>query len=515
MNNQNTDIVFEKFNILECLKKDSGVTVYRAFHIYLNKTILLKTLDREKIQDQTLWKRFQREARTLAQLDHPNIIKVLDFGTFEHFFYISFEYFESDTLREYVSRSLKLNTTISLLVQIFEGMAYAHKHKIVHRDLKPENILVDSDFHVKIADFGLALSESEEKVTLDTSIVGTPGYMSPEQIRGEPPTVQSDIFSLGIIAYELFTGSHPFLEGDIAATINTILTKNVNCDHESIPETWRTVIRQMLNKSTDRIKSAEFILTMVQEKPRALKTHQNKQRSISRLFVALLSMIGALLLVIALFIPFNASRHSLPSENTTFLVGDTLSSIDKDSVEVEPEASVLYQEKTMISDTTTGLLSVADSIRNAPGALFIQCSPWAHVYIDSILIDTTPLRDGIPLEPGDHLIRLHHPNFPPYMKNIRIQAGEPHQISVNLDTLTAPIGYFACLIHPWGDVYIDTIFRGQTPFSEPLKVHAGEHSLVIKNQSYGAIEDMITIVSQETLQYRYNFETIANRQDTP
>jgi serine/threonine-protein kinase len=99
MGGDKDNILFAKFEILECLKKDAGASVYMANHIYLGKKILLKTLDRNNVPDPAMLSRFQREARTLARLDHPNIIKVLDFGTFEHFFYISFEYFKSRNLR--------------------------------------------------------------------------------------------------------------------------------------------------------------------------------------------------------------------------------------------------------------------------------------------------------------------------------------------------------------------------------------------------------------------------------
>ena len=157
---QDSNILFEKFDILECLKKETGLAVYSANHIYLGKRILLKTLDRETIADPAMLDRFQREAKTLARLDHPNIIKVLDFGTYESFFYISFEYFDSQNLREvFKSNRLSENQKLAVCTQLFRGLEYAHKYKIIHRDIKPENILIGDDLIPKISDFGMTLQQ--------------------------------------------------------------------------------------------------------------------------------------------------------------------------------------------------------------------------------------------------------------------------------------------------------------------------------------------------------------------
>jgi len=140
--NQNTaEILFEKFEIIECLKKEPYTSVYFAKHIYLGKKIILKTLNTNDISDQTVLGRFKREAQILAQLDHPNLIKVLDFGMFAKFFYISFEYFESRSLREVMKQNnLSDNDKLNILVQLLKALNIAHQNKIFHRDIKPENI---------------------------------------------------------------------------------------------------------------------------------------------------------------------------------------------------------------------------------------------------------------------------------------------------------------------------------------------------------------------------------------
>jgi serine/threonine-protein kinase len=247
------DILFEKFEVIETLKKDSYTSVYLANHIYLGKKIILKTLSTNELPDKTILDRFKREAQILAKLDHPNLIKVLDFGTYTDFFYISFEYFESRNLRKVIQHNnLTDESKTNLVIQLLKALNIAHQNQIVHRDIKPENILVDSNLHLKIADFGLALVQNEHILTQKSSIVGTPGYMSPEQIRGENLSPQTDLFSAGIVIYELFTNVNPFLGREISETINNIL----NFDEEkslkklqTLPENIRTAVKNMLRKN--------------------------------------------------------------------------------------------------------------------------------------------------------------------------------------------------------------------------------------------------------------------------
>ena len=220
-----TEILYDKFEIIDTIKKDVYTSVYLANHIYLGKKIILKTLNTDELSDKTILARFKREAKILAQLDHPNLIKVLDFGMYRNNFYISFEYFESKNLRNIIRQNnYTLEQKRSLIIRLMKALNAAHQNHIVHRDIKPENLLVNSRLELKIADFGLALMQDETKLTVQSSIVGTPSYMSPEQIRGEDLQPQSDLFSAGIVVLELFTNENPFLGKDINETINKVIS---------------------------------------------------------------------------------------------------------------------------------------------------------------------------------------------------------------------------------------------------------------------------------------------------
>ena len=169
--------------------------MFLANHIYLSKKLYSKFLTHRSCRIHQWLSGFKREGKILAKLDHPNIIKVLDFGLSKEFFYISFEYIEGESLRNiFKTKTLSQEQKEHVMIQLLKGLDYAHKNQIIHRDIKPENIFVDKNLNVKLGDFGLALSAEDNFVTNPYSIVGTPSYMSPEQVRGAKLTLQSDIF---------------------------------------------------------------------------------------------------------------------------------------------------------------------------------------------------------------------------------------------------------------------------------------------------------------------------------
>ena len=261
-------ILFEKFEIIDCLKKDDHAAVYLANHVYLSKKIILKVLNTQNLSDNSPLERFKREAKILAQVEHRHIIRVLDFGMYEHFFYISFEYFISHNLRYYINEnSFSDEQKICLAIQLFKGLDYAHKNNIIHRDIKPENIFVSESLELKIGDFGLALGVNENFVTSQYSALGTPCYMSPEQALGDKLTYKSDLFSAGIVLYELFTGTNIFLGKDVNETINRIISFDETKGFEipvSVPDNIKLIIESLLRKDeSKRLKNSEEVLKLL------------------------------------------------------------------------------------------------------------------------------------------------------------------------------------------------------------------------------------------------------------
>jgi serine/threonine-protein kinase len=187
-------------------------TVYRAFDMTLERPVAIKLLHREIAADSDQLERFRREARAVAQLSHPHIVTVIDAGEDDGRPYIVFEYVPGQTLKEAIREAgrLPVDEAVAYAIEIARALGCAHSNHIVHRDVKPQNVLIDAEGRAKVTDFGIARSLDEEGLTADGRVLGTTDYVSPEQALGHPCNGQSDLYSLGIVLYEMLTGEVPF-----------------------------------------------------------------------------------------------------------------------------------------------------------------------------------------------------------------------------------------------------------------------------------------------------------------
>jgi formylglycine-generating enzyme required for sulfatase activity len=249
------------YEIVESIGAGGMGRVYRARDTRLGRDVALKVLPREASQDRTLQLRFQREARAASALNHPNIVSVYDVGYEGSTFYIVTELVVGESLRSMIDRgSVPVHRVIAIGSQIAEGVAAAHAAGIVHRDLKPENVMLTRDGRAKVLDFGLAkhtrslvkdaASLQSLRMTAPDTVMGTVGYMSPEQIRAQAVDHRSDIFSLGAILSEMMTGKPAFTGSSAFEILGVILFKE---DASDLPLSGiERVIRRCLEKEPDR-----------------------------------------------------------------------------------------------------------------------------------------------------------------------------------------------------------------------------------------------------------------------
>jgi eukaryotic-like serine/threonine-protein kinase len=206
-------LIGDRFRLEEKVGSGGMSSVYRAYDPTLERHVAIKLMHRDISSDPDQLERFRREARAVAQLNHPHVVTVIDAGEDEGAPYIVFEYVEGETLKERIRRlgRLPVSEAVAYAIEIGRALECAHDNKLVHRDVKPQNVLIDPDGRAKVTDFGIARSMEAQGLTATGRVLGTTDYVSPEQALGHEVTEQSDIYSLGIVLYEMLTGEAPFI----------------------------------------------------------------------------------------------------------------------------------------------------------------------------------------------------------------------------------------------------------------------------------------------------------------
>jgi eukaryotic-like serine/threonine-protein kinase len=206
------EIFADRYELTELVGTGGMSSVYKAHDRLLERNVALKILHDHYADDDEFVERFRREARAVAQLSHPSIVTVIDRGEADGRQFIVFEYIEGENVKELLVRSgrLPVRRALELALAIARGLAFAHGHGLVHRDVKPQNVLLNGDGEAKVTDFGIARSNDDHAVTLTGTVLGTSNYIAPEQATGQPVDAQTDVYSLGVVLYELLAGDVPF-----------------------------------------------------------------------------------------------------------------------------------------------------------------------------------------------------------------------------------------------------------------------------------------------------------------
>jgi serine/threonine-protein kinase len=210
----NQPLRFGKYEVTEVLGKGAMGVVYKAFDPNIRRLVAIKTIRKEIIDDDragTLVARFKNEAQAAGRLSHPGIVAVYEYGEDEDVAYIAMEYVQSNPLREYFNRGTRFEErdAVSVMAQLLDALEYAHEQGVWHRDIKPANVLIMTNGRLKVADFGIARIDTSN-LTQTGAVMGTPGYMAPEQYAGQSVDWRADIFSSGVVLYQLLTGARPF-----------------------------------------------------------------------------------------------------------------------------------------------------------------------------------------------------------------------------------------------------------------------------------------------------------------
>lgn len=265
-----------KYKVVRELGRGATGIVYEGFDPILERRVALKTIRKDLLQTsgredaEHVLQRFRREAQAAARLQHPNIVMAYDYAEEGETVFIAMELVRGRELKSYFAQKQRfdLNTALDIMFQLLDGLAYSHRHNVVHRDIKPSNIiLIDGSGQVKIADFGVARVDTSN-LTQTGDIMGTPTHMAPEQLLGRPVDGRADLFSAGVVLYELLTGEMPFTGGNLTALMHNVLTADPPspCQFNAhLPAQCEAVVDKALAKdAAARYQSAEEFQTALQ-----------------------------------------------------------------------------------------------------------------------------------------------------------------------------------------------------------------------------------------------------------
>ncbi|WP_100404523.1 Stk1 family PASTA domain-containing Ser/Thr kinase [Bacillus solitudinis] len=263
-----------RYQILETIGGGGMANVYKALDVILDRHVAVKVLQPQFSDDEQFIKRFRREAQAATSLAHPNVVNIYDVGEEGNTYYIVMEYVQGQTLKELIQSQgpLPVPQTLDYLQQMMSALAHAHANQIVHRDIKPHNILISEEGVAKVTDFGIARAMSSATITHTNSVMGSVHYLSPEQARGGHVTYKSDIYSLGIVLFEMVTGSLPF-SGDTAVSIAIKHLQNEIPSAKAmvpmLPQSIENIIRRATVK--DPLRRYETIQDMEEDVETALE----------------------------------------------------------------------------------------------------------------------------------------------------------------------------------------------------------------------------------------------------
>ncbi len=506
-----------KYTIAECIKKNAFSGVYIVVNNSSEKIFLKVILNKEANNE--VIRRFKREAKILSKLKHKNIVEIIEYGFEKEVSFIAFEYFESYNLREFLSKNeVSQKTKYNLTAELFEGLNYLHQNKIIHRDLKPENILVNENNKLKITDFGLSLLLEDEFETKSQSIVGTPSYMSPEQIQGKRLTFQSDLFSIGSVLFEIFTNKNLFISDDFNQTINNILnfsTSTLDNYEDELPHDIIRILKKLLatelSKRAASINDVNKILAFKNNIPKPKsKLYTNK----TIVFASIVAVILGVFYIVSVLL--NEKKEiSVLSDSAEAVIEEGLNrdtlleknrlatniklkegSEDKEKISSQKNVEILANQNEQI---ITGRKNKIENEVATPiiktKQVYIDTYPWSEVFLNDSSLGTTPLENKIRLKYGTHTFAFVHPNFPTVNKSIIVNDTTSNKYIISLHKA---FGYFNCKIFPWGTVFVDGKKIGETPMDSPLPLLPGKHFLEVRNPSFPKYSKSLEIAKSDT-----------------
>jgi hypothetical protein len=483
----------------ELIQRGDLTLAFRARDSVLDRPVFVKCLNPALAADREIRARFEREAKAVARLDHPNLVRIYEYGEDPHEgLYMLLEWLEGSTLAAEIAAGKRYagDEFIRLASQLLSGLSALHGAGVLHRDLKPDNVLLRADGSFKITDFSLASLRDAPKLTHHEAIVGTPAYMSPEQASGGTPGERSDLFSLGVVLYEAASGKNPFLGATVLETLRGVREREISLDEPapaSLSERARSLLRALLEKNPDRRpSSAVAALELIGESTGATEEQSGAARRGPRR-LAFLAVAAAVLLAAKLLnIELKRALLYLPLVLVGMWAvvalwnpdararGVRTRSRKRDLIHLSAAAAVLLFWSGMMlwypwhkkAEAEHRVIPATTKAQQPPGEQSVSQTAAQATETESDTAHSRPAvssRGELPLAHEKTVPELRAPSERP-------MAAVPDSVDLQLST------------EPWAHVFLNGVQLGTTPLSAPLHVPGGAQTFVLRNPAYPPVQ---------------------------
>jgi hypothetical protein len=532
------DVIDRRYRIERELGAGGMAYVFAARDEELGEPVALKVIRPELVGDPDLVTRFKREVRIARQIHHPNVVRIFEFGRTElagkELYYMTMELLSGRDLKQYRARSVA--EMLGLGIQICEGLEAAHRAGVIHRDVKPQNVFVDDSGRARVMDFGISRLVTLTGLTRGSQFMGTPHYMSPEQVSGKKDIDhRSDIYSVGVLLYELATGRVPFegktpvevalrhlqdspaeprrinprLPSELERIILTCLSKEPERRYGSAAELGAELDRLSKELEKETIPIGVPGPWIAGEAPAGGAIHAGHagspdvsptelvttRRARGNARGAPLALYGAAAAVLVLAIAaYLALRPSPPKPSEEAKV----------EVEVEPAPQPPVTTTTSVvaaREPVTTVPRSAPAAPAAPVAVRISANPGTEVFVDGELAGTVPPIVELSLLPGQHRIRYRIPDYQELETEVEVRSGADNSFSHRF----APYGILRVTAQPYARVELDGKDLGFTPLNLS-KVREGEHRLVLHREGFESIVTTVVVKPGDVNLYQFEME---------
>lgn len=537
------------YEVIRELRRGPWVTVYEARHRVLGRRTLVKWLNPEHKGDEEMAGRLRREARLGASVGHPNAARIYGVGEADGRPYVAIEWIEGEDLESMLVREapLSFEKVLRLALDLLLGLSAIHEAGVVHRDLSPANVRITSRGIARITDFGLATGRYDPRFTMPGSVVGTPGYLAPEQAAGHDIDHRADLFTCGVLLHEALTGKPLFRDKDLISTVKRVQTLPAPPIHtlvEDLPEGFSTWLSKLLEKDPEeRWQSALDAKEALDEMIAASSSiNESELESLTRSrprFSIPATLLPAIALGLLLAIVINmlrpeprerieppemvldsarlrpASQDTSPVNLSEAALEDSVAENQQDMERSEPGTQAVRTELTAAQPGTTreeapdpepgeytetqepegSAGEPIPAVHTGEGTLVVRTTPWAVVYVDGQRIGSTPVLDPVILTTGEITLTFDNPGFPPIVLDTTIIPDDTTEIEVDLLRFVGEINFTAI---PWARVYVDDVPHGETPLGRAVYLSPGRHRVRMSHPEFGFVEREFEVSAGET-----------------